>query len=661
MNRRLIPLLAFLILGAAAWSSAGRSSHPSQTYAFNKSQILRFVDRWLPSQMARYRVPGVVFVAVRNGKVLASRGFGYANLARHIGINPSRSLFDLGPTSVVFTATAVLQLARQGKVRLNENVNRYLQDFRVPSTYRQPITLAQLLTNTSGLGDTHLDRMTLSAHDVQPLGRYLRSYLPPRLTPPGRQYAYSTLGFTLAGYVVQSASGISFSRYLARNVFRPLDMGHSTFRQPLPSHFPGTRTTGYDIVGKTTSAAPFDYFNVSPGEGVVTTGDDMAHFLIALLGQGRYRGSQALPRTVIREMLAQHFSSYPRLSGFPPMPGVAYGFDREEKQGQLAIEESGAVRGFTSLISLLPARHAGFFIAGNTAHDSYMFRLQSQILRHFFRSRSRPRKPRPYQPPTRSLAAFEGTYWSDEYSPNTIEKLRQLVNQVTVSSAGPAALTARFWTGGKSKLVRIGPRLFQSGSGINATYWAFHVDRRGRVIWMAAGGNTIYDRIPWYEASPVQLEYSAGIILVYLTGLVVWLIVPLLARAGRSFKARDAVLSSAAGSRGLPDWFAAWLAGMVSSLNLLFALGLGLALWSAISTQDQHYSWLEYGIPAWVTALLVLPIMTTLLTAAMVSLTPWIWTKRLWTLPRRLHYTVIMLAGVAFIPFLLFWNLLGFH
>src|SRR5581483_3527170 len=142
------------------------------------------------------------------------------------------------------------------------------------------------------------------------------------------------------------------------------------FAQRLPESIANHLAVGYDESGADRLPAPREYFNVAPAEGMVATAMDVGHFLETLLDEGRYRGQSVFPASLVSTVERQRYSVYPRLPGYPPMPGVTYGFGRYEQNGRLLIEHSGAVRGFSSLLAILPAVHLGFFITGNIADSS---------------------------------------------------------------------------------------------------------------------------------------------------------------------------------------------------------------------------------------------------------------------------------------------------
>lgn len=604
-----------------------------------------FLDHVIPAEMRTYHTPGVEVALVTRSRTVLTRGYGYADVAHRVAVDPRTTLFRLCAASEVVTAVAALQLAAQHKLKLHTDVNRYLTRFKLASTFVRPVTMADLLTDTGGFGDRHLGRRTLSPANLQPLGSYLARFLPLRLVAPGKEYAYSIFGFLLAAYVEQLGSHQPFPQYVARRVFRPLHMGHSTFGQVLPPHL-GQAATGYTVGSRgAPQAQPMEYLNTADAAGMWTTAGDMAHFLRSLLNGGSYQGGRILTPATVRQMEAQHFTSYPHGHGFPPLSGVAYGWGRYNEDGQLLVEESGALRGFSALAALLPQRGIGFFIAANTANTGLLFDVQNRLLDHYFPARA-PRPRPPYAPPGASLAAFTGSYWSDEYAPDTIEKLRQLANQVQVSVAGRDTLAVHFWTGRTARVTRVSPLLFEQVAGKTVSYWVFITNSQGQVQRLVPGGNEVYDRIAWYATTEVQAGFIALLVIIFLSGIAVWLVVPLFTRRGK-----DAIWPAIAG----------WLAGLTCVLNVLFLVTLGGAMVSAIATEAEHYSWLEYGVPGWVMAVLTLPLLTTALAGALAAFSVTVWRQARWSLLRRLHYSLVTAAALAFIPFLLFWNLLGYH
>ncbi len=127
----------------------------------------------MPGLLGNWRVPGAVVVVVKDGRVLAQKGYGLADIATGEPVDPERTLFRLASVTKVFTATAVLQLAEQGKVKLGVDAQVYLPGLPLPRTFSRPVTVADLLTHTSGFDERTIGTAAPSGATAPPLDRVL--------------------------------------------------------------------------------------------------------------------------------------------------------------------------------------------------------------------------------------------------------------------------------------------------------------------------------------------------------------------------------------------------------------------------------------------------------------------------------------------------------
>jgi CubicO group peptidase (beta-lactamase class C family) len=130
----------------------------------------------MKTQMDEYSIPNATVSVVSNGEVVLKKGYGFADLEKHIPVEAEGTLFRLGSTSKVFTWTDVMQLVEQEKLDLNADVNTYL-DFEIPSQIEKtsdeseptPITLSHLMTHTPGLEDYSESIFRISEDKMLPL------------------------------------------------------------------------------------------------------------------------------------------------------------------------------------------------------------------------------------------------------------------------------------------------------------------------------------------------------------------------------------------------------------------------------------------------------------------------------------------------------------
>jgi len=203
-----------------------------------------FLDKLLGKEMQKHHIAGASISVVKDGKLFFAKGYGSADLENGIPVDPERTNFRIGSIAKLFTWTAVMQLAEQGKLDLNEDINTYL-DFRIPDTYPQPITLKDLMTHTAGFEDRYYERLAKDPDELEPPREWLISHMPARVSPPGEVAAYSSYGAALAGYIVARVSGEPYDQYVQEHILNPLGMAHTSARPSMPPEIRAHTSVGY--------------------------------------------------------------------------------------------------------------------------------------------------------------------------------------------------------------------------------------------------------------------------------------------------------------------------------------------------------------------------------------------------------------------------------
>ena len=206
---------------------------------------LRVLEVWLQAEIDYRDQPGCVVGIVYDKELIYAKAFGYADVASKRPMTTD-ALFHIGSQSKTFTTIAVLQLQEQGKLRLDDPVNKYVPGFAVKTGCHDaaPITIFQLLTHTSGLLSEGTKTMHWSDLDFP-----TREHIDEQIKavdvafPSGTKRKYSNLGVTLAGRIVENVSGKSFKDYVIENILLPLQM-HSTYVE-LPNEQLPRLATGY--------------------------------------------------------------------------------------------------------------------------------------------------------------------------------------------------------------------------------------------------------------------------------------------------------------------------------------------------------------------------------------------------------------------------------
>jgi CubicO group peptidase (beta-lactamase class C family) len=329
-------------------------------HELTEADLGAFLDGYLPPQLAQDDVAGAVVCVVKDGKVLFAKGYGFSDVEKREPVTPDNTLFRPGSISKLFTWTSVMQLVEQGKLDLNKDVNAYI-DFKIPEAFGKPITLANILTHTSGFEETARELFVEKESQMQPLGDYLKTHIPARIFPPGTVPAYSNYATTLAGYIVQRVSGKPFDEYAHDNIFVPLEMTKTTFGQPLPPNLAPIMSLGYRKASD--KPKPFELVVAYPAGSVSTTARDMANFMIAHLQNGQFGDKQILKPQTAREMHAKLYGSDDRMNA------MAHGFYEETRNGKRIIGHGGDTELFHSDLHLILGENVGFFVSFNSAGD----------------------------------------------------------------------------------------------------------------------------------------------------------------------------------------------------------------------------------------------------------------------------------------------------
>jgi CubicO group peptidase (beta-lactamase class C family) len=447
----------------------------------DSAELAKFIDPLFSAQMTKEQIPGAVFILVQNGRVLYQRGYGYANLTDRKPVDPERTIWRIGSISKVFTATAVVQLADRGKYRLADDVNRYLRKFKVPPTFREPVTFEHLLTHTAGFDEIRPGTRADTPAELLPLGDFLATKLI-RLRPPGRVISYSTYGITLGGYLVEQVSGLEFETYLTRNIWRPLGMFRTSI--VVPDSLRRDLAEGYELENGANKPASWEWYHTTPASSINGSAADMGRFMIAHLQNGRYGKARILSETSARLMHRQHATSHPMLAGF------AFGFQEGFTNGERLLQHGGNVEGFSAQMTLIPEHGIGFFIA--TQHEPAQLKdiVQQALLDHYFPIVEKPKPARPMAGYRQRTKRFAGTYELNQFCHSCGADRRQYTRvDVKANADGTISIT-----GNPEPLVEVSPLFFRrlSGRGGGA---AFREDASGRITQLAGDSWLVAERI----------------------------------------------------------------------------------------------------------------------------------------------------------------------
>jgi len=473
---------AFSLLAPAhAVSAQTPDARTPAAHALTHDDLEAFLDGFFPDALARADIAGAVVVVVKDGQVLLEKGYGYSDVQTRAPVDPARTLFRPGSISKLFTWTAVMQLVEQGKLDLDRDVNAYL-DFKIPDAFSKPITLRNLMTHTGGFEEHIKGLMVDDPKRLHGLRDTVVETLPARIYPPGEISAYSNYGAALAGYIVQRVSGETFEDYVARHIFAPLKMTHSTFVQPLPPALAGDLSKGYFVAER--PPQPFEFISYSPAGGLSASADDIAHFMIAHLNHGTYDGAAILKPQTVELMHGNAFTST------PPLPSMGFGFWHEDRNGLAIVGHGGDTQVFHSDLHLILDRNVGLYVSLNSLgrDASPVSGLRPFLFEHFL-DRYFPAPPpavaKPLATASADAAKVAGTYYISRASQNNFLSMQAVVVPIWIVAGKDGTLNFPFpvFVGSGGKWIEVAPFVWREEHG---THRIVARMENGRVRWLSS-------------------------------------------------------------------------------------------------------------------------------------------------------------------------------
>jgi CubicO group peptidase (beta-lactamase class C family) len=317
------------------------------------------IDKFIEKEMQAQRIPGLALGIVQGEQIVYLKGFGIADPSGRAVT--SQTPFIIGSLSKSFTALAVMQLVEEGKVELDAPVQYYLPWFRVADEAASAqITVRHLLYQTSGLS-TKTGRSFQGSGDVSDsaLEQAVRKLSTAELTGPvGAAHQYSTVNYVVLGLIVQTVSGQSYESYIQEHIFDLLEMNHSFTSQAEAQ--PQGLATGYHYAFGIPMAVDLPYNRgLLPAGYLISSAEDMTHFMIAQLNEGNYKDAALLSPDGMLEM---HNPAVPT-----PAEKTSYGMGWfvGPINGIPAIHHQGETFNFHTNMILLPESQWGIVVLIN--------------------------------------------------------------------------------------------------------------------------------------------------------------------------------------------------------------------------------------------------------------------------------------------------------
>ena len=602
---------------AAPQSAAPAPAAPPAAAALTAEDADTWLDGYMPYALATGDIAGAEIAIVKDGEVVTERGFGFADVEKRTPVDPKVTMFRPGSVSKLIVWTAVMQQVEAGKIDLDADINKYL-DFNVTGLGGKPITMRDLMQHTAGF-EEHAKGVISLSNNLPTFEEMLKAKVPARIFAPGSTPAYSNYGASLAGYIVERVSGEPFDAYLEKHIFQPLDMTHSSFRQPLPAALEPFMARGYRLGSG--EAEPFEYVGPRPAGSMSASADDMAHFMIAHLQDGEYHGNRILSAATAELM---HNSPYADPIG--PLNRMELGFFETNINGREVIAHLGDTEFFHTSLHLFLKDKTGLYASfSSPGREGAVQTLRNQLFQDFADRYLPAAAPHPVTAQvdaatqTAHSALMSGAWDVSRRADTNFLAALGFIGQTKVGANKKGELVLPF-PGPNAKprhWVEVAPFVWQDVNGHDRAAAKVVDGRPVRFSFDFLSPFEVFDRAPWYSSSTWLMPLFLASFAALLLTVLVW---PVAAIVRRRYQAplalepaaRRAYLGSRIGALAIVATLSIWglfmmlilkdtgtLGGRLDPLLVLAQLlsivafigGLAAMLWNLVAVWGGERRW----------------------------------------------------------------------
>ncbi|WP_292000401.1 serine hydrolase [Caldivirga sp.] len=328
------------------------------------------LEGFVISKMRESRIPGLTLGIVKNGELVYARGFGFKDLERGLPATP-RTTYGIGSITKSFTALAVLKLAEEGKLSLQDPVERY-----VPLRLRpmgEPVLIHHLLTHSSGIpalgyaeafinGVLGLEETWLPLATPDDVIAFMRESEDWAIAKPGERFFYLNEGYVLLGYIIRKVTGLPYEDYVSKLILKPLGMSRTYFREEEYSS-DEDKATPYIIDKEGKHVKGKFPFGITSDGGLLSNIIDMSKYVNMLINRGEFNGVRVLGKDYL-ELAERKYINVPwRTLGDE---GYGYGLIvSDEFFNRRLISHSGSVLVYTSYMAYVPSDKIGVIVMAN--------------------------------------------------------------------------------------------------------------------------------------------------------------------------------------------------------------------------------------------------------------------------------------------------------
>src|SRR5712692_7820709 len=371
--------LTLLALAVGLVSTAGAADPPS-TKATDPARRLDGFDAYMEKVVKDWNVPGIGVAVVAKDQVVFAKGYGYRDYGKKLPYT-TRTVQPIASNTKLFTATAAGLLVEEGKLDWDKPVREFVPSIQFYNDeLNHTVSIRDMLSHRTGITrhDSIWYKSDFTRKELFDRLKYLEPTQPMRET-----FLYNNLMFAGVGYAIELLSGKKWEQFVQERIFNPLGMKttvysvadmlkHSDHGVPFTE-----RRDSFDLY-----KIPYyeDIEGVAPCGAIISNIQEMSHWLIALMNDGKYGGRQVLPPAVLKAAMEPAIA-LPNIlgesKGYWEVVNAAYAMGRQTAsyRGRLLTYHGGDLPGFHSQVSFMPNERVGVivFVIGNHAAPLYNY------------------------------------------------------------------------------------------------------------------------------------------------------------------------------------------------------------------------------------------------------------------------------------------------
>jgi len=332
------------------------------------------LDQQIANLMQQAMIPGLSLTIIKDQNIIYSKGYGSRQMEKNLKVDTD-TLFGFASCVKIFTCLAIMQLAEQGKLLIDDPVNKYLP-FKL-GLEGKPILIRHLMSHSSGIPNLDTASIILMTNapynkswkpfeDKDSFYSFINGAQDEVVSEPGERFFYLNSGFTLLGEIIEKVSGKRFEDYISDHILKPLDMNRSTFLENCFNN-DHNKMTSYRIENDIVvpQIYPVNPFIFAAG-GLFSSTNEFSNFLLMLLGNGQFRNRRIISPKSLQEMFSIQIET-PLV--FWEKSGYGFGVSiTDDFLEHKLISHSGATIYSSAQFAFVPELNIGIVTAANTGN-----------------------------------------------------------------------------------------------------------------------------------------------------------------------------------------------------------------------------------------------------------------------------------------------------